>query len=448
MKNLLLTLFLVVITTTTTISNERDTLWYRWTGTGIIDLDFTPDDNFILAWNDELMLWDVKEGILVFSIEKESVGDFNFNNEYIVFSQDSTPKLLKWQSREIIEGFETEDKPLGRIKTAKSRNEFMAQTIDSFKHTFFKDNNTLYLWNIDTKEKIDSIVSLSIFDKDSFRWGRKTIDYDYLGESDELIIIKYADNNSYEIPIESKYHKTNYFYHIYNLQTKEMIDSIFIFQSMIENNGLYVDKIQVMNDRTKIAWNNEGGVINFYDVKTRNFYDNLVFDAGDYEAGDIEFNNKNSLIGIAQGGSCCRYIKIFDLYSKELLTQYNVGSWGQLSFSNNDSLLITSIANILSLYSIHDKITSVPSDNQSNEIMVTQLPNSDLITLEILFSSYSNYKLDLYDLSGKKIYTIDEGQINNLHYSTSFDSSFLLNGSYLIKLVYNSKVVTQLLIKE
>ena len=108
--------------------------------------------------------------------------------------------------------------------TAKSKNEFMAQTIDSYKHQFYKDQNILYFWDIDSKQKVDSIVSLSIFDKDGYRWGRKTIEYDYLGESDELVYIKYADNNSYEIPIESMYHTTNTFYHIYNIQSKELIE--------------------------------------------------------------------------------------------------------------------------------------------------------------------------------------------------------------------------------
>jgi hypothetical protein len=94
MKNTLFTLLLVVVTTSATFSNEQDTLWYRFLGRDILDVDFAPDDQFVIAWTQNLEFWDIETGTMNFHIPYVGLGDFNYNNEQIVFSQDSTPKLI------------------------------------------------------------------------------------------------------------------------------------------------------------------------------------------------------------------------------------------------------------------------------------------------------------------------------------------------------------------
>src|SRR5690606_14567947 len=118
----------------------------------------------------------------------------------------------------------------------------------------------------------------------------------------EYFYIKYSDYNSRRILIPPTERRTNDFYHIYDRETKELKDSIFRFQSTNKDNGIYVDKLKVMNDRSKLAWNNKGGEINFYEYKENGLflYDNLVFSNNKYsQVNDIDFIDDENIIGIA-----------------------------------------------------------------------------------------------------------------------------------------------------
>ncbi|MER3329914.1 MAG: hypothetical protein RIF34_10085, partial [Candidatus Kapaibacterium sp.] len=94
MKNILLTLLLVVVTTSTMAATEIDTIWYRTMSAGAQNVDFTPDDKYVIAWTNSIEFWEVQQGVEEFSVPIETVGDYNFNEQFLVFAHDSTPKLL------------------------------------------------------------------------------------------------------------------------------------------------------------------------------------------------------------------------------------------------------------------------------------------------------------------------------------------------------------------
>jgi len=114
---------------------------------GAQDVDFTPDDKYVIAWTNSIEFWEVQQGVEEFSVPIETVGDYNYNEQFLVFAHDSTPKLLNWQTREVVEGFNKMPTKLDRIKTAKSKNEFMAK-LD-------QDSNTIYFWDINSKQVVD-----------------------------------------------------------------------------------------------------------------------------------------------------------------------------------------------------------------------------------------------------------------------------------------------------
>jgi WD40 repeat protein len=376
MKNLILTLLITLLVCTTLEANDPDALWYRQTG-DIEELDFTPDDKHVIIWTTHIEFWEVEQGVKEFSILSDAIGDFNYNEEFIVFSENTTPKLLNWQTKEVVGGFEKEERPLGRIRTAKSKNEFIAQSIDSKRIGSFGDDNIVYFWDIDTKQKVDSIVSLNVFDKDHYRWGRMTMDYDYIGESDELVYIKYADDNSYEIPIEPMYHRTNYFYHIYNIQTKEMIDSIFIYQ-LSKNDFEYEDKMKVMNDRTKIAWNKSGGNINFYDLENNELsrFDQFSID-NKKPYDDIEFTNNDKFMCLAIGNE----MKLIDMETKAEIARFTYGSYSDCITSHNNTLMAGSIVNSLLLYPIIT--TGIEGENNQSQATFSPNPTSNFVSIDL-----------------------------------------------------------------
>jgi len=426
MKNIILTLLIAIITSVTAKAIEIDTLWYRTAGSVVQELDFTPDDKYVISWTNAIEFWEVEKGVKEFSIpiDNNAVGDYNYNGQYLVFAKDSTPKLLDWKTKEVIEGFEKEERPLGRIRTAKSKNEFMAQTINSFKHQFYKDQNILYFWDIDTKQKVDSVVSLNIFDKDGYRWSRKTIDYDYLGESDEFVCIKYADNNSYEIPIEPMYHTTNTFYHIYNIQTKELLDSIFVYQSTIENNGFFADKLKILNDRSKIAWNYKGGEINFYKLENDELLFLSVFKRQDFsKVNDIEFSMNDKLMSLTYG----LFINVFNLEKGDIFASFNTGStYGQCKLSSNQQYMIANVTNSLIMHPV--TLSSVETDNAKTPVIISPNPTSNFVSIEL---NCSEPKVDyqITDINGA---TVSQSTLANQSGNLQLDLSNYSTGVYFL----------------
>jgi hypothetical protein len=430
-------------------ADEQDTLWFRIAGAGVQDLDFTPDDKYVIAWTNAIEFWEVEHGIKEYSIpiDAKAVGDYNYNNEYLVFAKDSTPKLLNWQTKEVVEGFEKAHEDLGRIRTAKSKNEFMANTFHHDETFGDKIGNVIYFYNIDSKSKVDSLVINKQFERNEEKWKITIDDYDYVGKNDEYIYVYMHETNNELGWVPQVLWQRIFYANFYDRATKELIDSVLVFHEYKDHYGI-INKMQVMNDRSKIAWNNKGGEINFYDVYTQQFYDKLVFDSeNQVQVGDIEFDKNSSVIGLTQGQGCCRYLKIFSLVTKEKLLQYNVGSWGQISISDNNDYLITSISNILSLYGNQWSGTGV-EESGSHSLIITPNPVASAITISYNFDYPTEYEFSIYDLTGNKLHIVDSGLANNLDYKFNYDISYLSSGTYFIRLELNHKVYTQQFIKE
>ncbi|PKL78790.1 MAG: hypothetical protein CVV25_10225 [Ignavibacteriae bacterium HGW-Ignavibacteriae-4] len=364
MKNILLTIFLAVLASTSTNAIDIDTLWYRYSETDVLSLDFTP-----------IEFWEVQQGIKEFFVPSETIGDYNYNEEYLVFAQDSTPKLLDWQTREVVEGFGKMESKIERIKTAKSKNEFMAK--------LSQDSNIIYFWDINTKQLIDNINFVYSFEKNNYKWKKTVHEYGYVGKNDELIYVITDDANDVIENINPMFRENHYYVNFYSRETKELVDSIYSFTNTNEHYGGF-NKMQVMNDRTKIAWNHNGGEINFYDINQKRFYDKLVFDERDFiEASDIKLNKNNNVIGITKTESCCRYIKLFDIDSKNLIYQFGKGSWQNIAFSNNDNFLTSNISPIIVLFPSHISTTSVIDHSDNNNFTISPNPATNTINIKL-----------------------------------------------------------------
>ncbi len=440
MKNIFLVLLTILSVVITVKGDELDTLWYRSTSF-VNELDFTPDDRYVIAWTNAIEFWEVQKGVEEFSTPIETVGDYNFNEQFLVFAHDSTPKLLNWQTRNLIEGFEKQEAFLGRIKTAKSKNEFMA--------TKGHHPKLIYFWDINQKKILDSFEITKEFEKDGQRWGRSIHEYDYVGNNDELIYVIMDETNDVLQNIPLSQRKQHYYVNFYSRETKELVDSVYSFTNTNEQFGGF-NKMQVMNDRTKIAWCHRGGEINFYDIINKRFYNKIVFDDRDFvEPSDIEFNKNNTIIGVSKSSSCCRYIKIFDLQSQTLLYQYNVGSWNQFNFSNNELYFISSISGFLSLYPKHWVLSNILSNNQGNHnFTLSPNPTTNRLNINLNSNGYEYIRLSIVDLLGNEVGLIEEGLMNTSNYQKEYDVSDLPPSIYFIRLEIGNEVVTKQFIKE
>lgn len=420
MKNILLTLILVVVTTTSMTANEQDTLWYRFLGRDIYDVDFTPDDQFVIAWTQNLEFWDIETGTMNFHIPYIGLGDFNYNNELIVFSQDSTPKLIDWQTREITEGFVKEEYDFGRIKTAKSKNEFMADLID--------DDNTIYFWDITQKNKLDSLILVNSFNKNGFNWKRRMIEYNYLGRNDEFIIVKYDDDNSVIDNIPPSEYESNFFYHIYNRESKELVDSLFVFQQR-KDKYYFVDKMSIMNDRSKIAWNNEGGVINFYD-----FVNKKLLKSTDYQFSssgtfkDIEFSKNDELMIIAFG----EFIKIINMDTKLELSRFTVGTYYECSLANNKEMVVGSISSSLMLHP--NILTGIHTPIYEKSNIIFPNPTNSRLKVDINTTKNANFMYNIFDLNSVLVLKGEIGNLVNGNNKISLNVDELIPNAYVLQI--------------
>ncbi len=440
MKNLLLTLILTALLNLSAIADERDTLWFRQTG-DVEELDFTPDDRYVIAWTDAIEFWEVNEGVKEFFIPTESTGDFNFNEEYLVYAQDRTPKLLNWQTREVVEGFKKQEAFLGRIRTAKSKNEFMASKGHHPK--------VIYFWDIDQKQILDSFEITKEFKKEGQTWGRSIHEYDYVGNNDEIIYVIMNDANDNDPNVNPSNRKSHFFVNFYNRETKQLVDSVYSFTNTNNQFGGF-NRMQVMNDRTNIAWNHRGGEINFYDTDNKRFYDKLVFDDKDFvNADDISYSNDGKYLGVTNAAPCCRYLKIFNSYDKKIVLDFNSGgwSWKNLSISRDQSKIIISPGSSLVMYNSNFIETGVDfGTNNSTNLMRSEYSNNILnISIEDIVDK--NSILSLIDSNGKVIYDF-------IDYPFGYKVDYKLNlsdlpkGLYFLRLEVIDSIITNKIIKE
>ena len=438
MKELIM--FLLLIATASLIPNELDTIWYRYTDSGNQDVEFTPDDRYIALWRNELQLWDVNIGEVEFKIQTESTGDFNYNNRYLVFAQDNTPMLLDWRTREVVEGFAKLSYKLDRIKTAKSKNEFMAKQQG--------DSNNLFFWDIDTKIQIDEFNFGYSFDKEGYKWKRTLHEYGYVGNNDQYFYVIISDANNVLENIPSDFHEHHYYVNFYNRETKELVDSVYSFTNTNEQFGGF-NKLQVMNNRDHIAWNNEGGVINFYNIKNRNYYNKLVLDEKDYiEATDIEFNNDDKYVAISQVDVCCKYIKIFNYESKEIVYYSNTWSWENISFSNNNEFLVSSLNSFLLLFPSHITQSNIDEESMEFSLSISPNPSNSYLNIDLQLNSVDYVKLDVIDMAGSIKEVVHEGLLDESPFNKQIDISNYAAGVYFIQLELNNKVYSKQFIKE
>jgi len=86
-----------------------------------------------------------------------------------------------------------------------------------------------------------------------------------------------------------------------------------------------------------------------------------------------------------------------------------------------------------------------PEPLQVTEPIVKNYPNpfSEKTTVLFILPSDNKVKLDVYDLSGKLIQTLYNGEVNkDQEYTVTFDGSVLPTGIYIYKMTTNEGVIT------
>ncbi len=401
-------------------------------------LDFTPNDKYIIAWTNEIQIWNTSNGKIEFSIPTEVLGDFNYNEEYLVFAQDSTPKLLDWKTKELLEGFEKEETFLGKIRTAKSKNEFMATKGDYPK--------VIYFWDINQKQILDSFEIIKEFESNGQTWGRSIHEYDYVGNNDEYFYVRINDNNALTPGLNPKNEVDNFSYLIYNRETKELVDSLFAFQ-ITTSNFNHVDKLVVMNNRNNLAWNNKNSQIQIYNVNSHSFNSRIEL-TFENEVDEIIFSNYNNVFYVSRP-SPSKYLELYSYNTTTLEKQFiflkHIIS-NKVAFNSNNSLIAFSGIDSLGL----DIIGIINNDNQSNinseyKSVLNLFPNptSSIVNIDLNCSEpVVDYQIT--DINGAKVSQSTKANQNG---NLQIDLSSYYAGVYFLTINCNEPM-TYKIIKE
>jgi WD40 repeat protein len=273
-------------------------------------------------------------------------------------------------------------------------------------------------------------------------WERIIMDYDYAGNSDEFLYVVMSENNFELQSIPSKLFITNLFVHIYNLETHQLVDSVYLFQNNYKfNSGIWW--LETLDDRNIIAWNKKQGYISYYDVETNRFIDEYRYTQSTGEINDIEFLDNGEKLAIADGG----FFKIVDLEKNETLQEYNYGI-ELVKFSYNSEIFTLGGREALTLRRKSWVMSSVENKELFSVVSLSPNPADSRISINFGAEVGSSYDLSLMDLSGNEVGKIDSGIHDTEQYTIDYDISQLPAGVYFVRLDLAGEVITRKFVKE
>jgi len=429
MKNLIITLLIALTIVITTTANERDTLWKRYTTSGMKDLDFTPDDKYVIAWTNSIEFWNVETATMDFILPNIKVGGMTPDEKYLVFIQDGVPKMLDIETKEIIDGFEPPTFSPNHVKVGNDNNIFMC----------FNEEDSLFIWDIETK-RIEKIFSIETdFIENGEEMVREITDYGFAGNNDDFLFVSIFEENKYASSHPNKINR-RYSKFIYRQE-------LMLFDSLN-----WISKYKPMNhNKDIIAIDKVDGTIDLYKIRDKLTINSIKFDDIKLSTDDLEFDIEDEILGLTQGSSCCRYLKLFRLSDNKLIFEFNdnYSSWDQFKISNNQQKFVASTGSSLYMYSNQWKTTDVENklENRS-QLLITPNPSSNTISVGFDMKAATDYKLSIVDVLGNVVDVLDTGAISSNRFTQDYDISSLLAGTYFIRLEMGDEVITKQFIKE
>ncbi len=428
MKNLILTLLLVVISSTILTANEQDTLWLRTTTSGVIDLDFTPDDKYVIAWTNSIEFWNVETATMDYILPNIKVGGMSPDEKHLVFIQDGVPKMLDIETKEIIGGFEPPTFKPNHVKVGNDNNIFMC----------FNERDSLFIWDIETKQK-EKVFSIETdFIEKGEEFEREITDYGFAGNNDDFLFVSIREQNKYAVGHPSRILRR--FSLFYNRSDFTLFDSL-----------LWIGNYKTMNlNKDIIAIDKYDGTIELYNVREKLIKNSIKHSDIKLPLDDIEFSTDDEILGLTRGYTSTKTLKLFKLTDNNLILDFKnkYYTWNHFKISNNQQKFIATTGSSLYMYSNQWEQTDVENNNTENDLLISPTPSIEYIQISYDFPQISSYKFSLYDILGNLITFIDDGYSSSMSYSKEYNISSLPSGAYFIRLEYEGAVVNKQFIKE
>ncbi len=408
-------------------ATEPDTVWTKDVGLSfgwveLADAKFTPDGNNILIAT--------RGGVKLISRANGSfIRDYNIPSENIhnvVFSPDGNKFVVAcWDGNAFVVDFST-----GLILSTLKHD---AQGVNV--HCFSKDGKKIFTTSG------NHLKDIFIWDSDKYTLinnfgGTKGGDADFLALSnDEKIIATVGSINN----INGDWY---YILRLWSLDSFKILS-----EQSIANNYIKVHDMQMSPDGKYIATAESDSTAKIWDSKTGTLVYTLYPGriSKDYFVGSSFFSNDSKFLIT---GIFPLKLLIWDLETKEMIKQYEYGSWiGGITKDNK--YILTFNSNNLILLNAKWEPDGIRENlfNSNDYPIITPNPATKLVNIEFEQPQNSVTAIKLYDLSGNLVNQLLNEFLTSGTYKRTFDLSSLADGTYLCRIQSSNYLKTYKLIK-
>ncbi|MFH1051602.1 MAG: T9SS type A sorting domain-containing protein [bacterium] len=396
-------------------ANDIDTVWMRWTH-NVKHIDISSDSKYIVTNDDgNAIVRDLITGDELYSINSIIASKFSpdgkfifglYNNQIVVFDIESKQKRTD---------IEFSEYDIGQISFSKDGNKLLAS---------YANKAGVGIWDIETGEKIDEILVTDGLEG----WERFFTGKSYFIENDGQILFTY-----------SKYK---------NVGRPDQILSIHILKvdiltkNILFNQNFHNNQTILSNDRTKFfAYPNSDNKLEFYSVNDLTKLFDIPCTYTDQH--DIAFSPDDNYLAVTYRS--LGKIIIYSLETKEEVYFYNMGTYHTVAFSPNGKYVAGSVGPVLVLHFTYNWYNSVP-ENIIQTTITYPNPTMDSFNLEFDLIQNNNTMIDIVDLLGNVVKTIDNQYLSVGHHLYNVNIEDIPIGTYTLRIIsgnfsFNAKIV-------
>ena len=402
----------VMIQTAKSQSAESDTVWVKEIGSAVKTVKFSPDGQFIYAAaiGRKPMKLSTETGDILQEYEGVTYGggddrsnlDISTDGRLLYSGNDGNIMYI-WDTETgvVIDTLQTdyEEKEKPYYKSISVSGNYVAALVVYRylnNHGEYAFNTDTHIWNVDTREKMKVLYSTS---------GQKN---------------KFSPDGRYLATI-----KTN------DVISFVSSDDWKIYTDFIGHTIVVAD-IAFSPDGSLIASCGSSGEIKIWDIPNQTLKESLT-DYGNLTS--IAFLNNSTIVCDGNIDFVNRYTKVWNIDQKEVVGMIKTNKPWDLDVDINSKNCILALTNFVLLFNI-DKITSLISEPDIQDIMVSVIPNPANSNTTLVINSYEaiNIRIEIVDINSKVVELFRNVQISQGKNEILWNTKNLSSGVYFCRI--------------
>jgi len=426
---------MILIIINVSFSYSIDTLWSKWTQSGIISIEFSPDDSMILASNKlNARLFRTLDGELLYQYDGISNSRYSLNGQYIIGHNVGKIIILNPSNLELIREFDSFDSYILDFDFSEDMTKIFAvignktnQDNSTYKE---QDYYGVFVFDTQTGRIIDTLK----FEPQKVEPYKNWISNIKHLKGNKLLII---ENSGYETPKPNDKWIHNISYNCYDLNSKEKVYST-TFTNDMYNFFISKNREYFYTLRNRFEFQDKG--LRIWDANQGKIIKVLL----NVIPTDIEDSKDGKFIAVAemQHGKVSIWDRSKDY---ELRGFLGLGTSSTASLSSTNNLICSGLNGLIYLAKV-EKITNILNETNSNEVIYPN-PVNENISLNFNVSIPSHFQLEITNTIGQLLFQQTLGHKDIGLQSYNLNVQFLPNGSYNLRIFSPTQVINFNIIK-